>query len=160
MDYTLDEFYVVSKGVIDGIPLARMMIAGDPIGLGTSAYWYDSCGDGNMHFTITISGTSGLITMTVTNFVESAYFNLLNNTMDCSPTKRKQMITNTVNPVSGSVNASMNGTLTSAGGLAVTGNYAGKITTISIPVSAGNIMPGTCTIIYNGQTVTGHVFEF
>jgi len=146
--------------VIDGIPLARLMIAGDPIGLGTNAWWYDSCGDGSMHFTITISGTSGLITMTVTNFVESAYYNLLNNTMDCSSAKRKQMITNTVNPVSGTVNTSMNGTLTSAGGLVVTGNYVGKMTTISIPVTGGNIMPGTCTIIYNGQTVTGHAFEF
>jgi beta-lactam-binding protein with PASTA domain len=156
MDYTLDEFYIVSKGVVMGIPLARLMIAGDPIGLGTSAWWYDSCGDGSMHFTITLSGTSGLITMTVTNFVESAYWNLITNTMDCSSAKRKLMIAN--GTVSGTVNTSMNGTLT--GSLTITGNYAGKINSISIPVAGGDINPGTCTLIYNGQTVTNHEFKF
>ena len=156
MDYTLDEFYVVSKGVIDGIPLARMMIAGDPIGLGTNATWYDMCGDGNMNFKITISGTSGLITMNITNDVESAYFNLLTNTVDCSPAKRKLMIAN--GTVTGTVSAAMNGTLT--GNLAMTGNYAGKYNSVSIPVAAGAIMPGTATIIYNGVTAVGHPFVF
>ena len=156
MDYTLDEFYTVSKGVIDGVPLARMMIAGDPIGLGTSAYWYDMCGDGNMHFTITISGTSGLITMTITNDVESAYYNLLTNKVDCSPAKRKLLICN--GSVTGTVTSAMNGTLT--GTLTMTGNYVCKYNSVSIPVSAGNIMPGTATIIYNGVTAVGHAFVF
>ena len=156
MDYTLDEFYTVSKGVIDGIPLARMMIAGDPIGLGTNATWYDMCGDGNMNFKITISGTSGLITMNITNDVESAYFNLLTNTVDCSPAKRKLMIAN--GTVTGTVTAAMNGTLT--GNLAMTGNYVGKYNSVSIPVAAGAIMPGTATIIYNGVTAVGHAFVF
>jgi hypothetical protein len=52
----------------------------------------------------------------------------------------------------------MSGTLT--GSIAFTGNYAGKFNSISLPVVTGNINPGTCIIIYNGQTVTGHVYEF
>jgi beta-lactam-binding protein with PASTA domain len=158
MDYTLDEFYTVSKGVLMGIPLARLMIVSDPQGLGTNAWWDDNCGDGRMHFTISISGTSGLITLTITNFVESACYNLLNNTIDCSPSKRKMMTVNTTTAISGTVSASMNGTLT--GAVAITNNYAGKYNSISIPVVNGDIAPGTATIIYNGQTVAGHEFVF
>lgn len=155
IDYTPEEFYQITKGVGMGIAMARLFIAADPIGLGTNVYWYDTCGDGNMHLTITLSGLNGAVSASITNFVESLYYNLLTNTVDCSPAKRKLLITN--GGISGTVNTSMTGTLT--GSAAFTGNYAGKFNNINIPVNAGTIENGTMTLIYNGHTIPGHPFS-
>ena len=155
MDYTAEEFYSITKGVGMGIPMARLFIAADPIGLGTNVYWYDTCGDGNMHITITLSGLNGVGTATIGNFVESLYYNTLIGMVDCSPTKRKLLITN--GDISGTVDLSMTGSLT--GSFAFTGNYAGKFNSIYIPVNAGSIDLGTMTLIYNGHTIPDHVLS-
>jgi beta-lactam-binding protein with PASTA domain len=156
MDYNVDEFYLVTKGVTLGIPMARLFIAASPIGLGTNAFWYDACGDGYMNLKIAMEGLGGRVTATVSNFVESLYYNELLGQVDCSPTKRKLMITN--GGITGTVNISMNGSAT--GSLAFTGNYAGKYDNIYLEVAGGEILPGSCTVVYNGQTVPGFVFNF
>jgi hypothetical protein len=157
IDYTIDEFYQAVKGVGMGIPMSRLFIAASPIGVGTNAYWYDYCGDGYMRLQIAISGTNGVVTATVSNFVESLYYNMITGQVDCSPTKRKVLITN--GSITGSIPvSSMDGTLT--GSVAFTGNYSGKFNSISIPIVDMDILPGTCTVVYNGQTVPNYPFAF
>ncbi len=156
IDYTAQEFYDIAKLVGMGIPMARLFIAASPIGLGTNAFWYDACGDGYMNLKIAMEGLGGRVTATISNFVESLYYNVLTNMVDCSPTKRKLMIVN--GGITGTVNISMNGTAT--GSIAITGNYAGKLNDITIPVVSGSIEPGTATMVYNGETIPGFVFSF
>jgi len=157
IDYTPDEFYGAVKGATMGIPMARLFIAASPIGVGTNAYWYDACGDGYMRLQIAISGLNGVVTATVSNFVESMYYNMLTGQVDCSPTKRKLLITN--GSITGTIPvSSMDGTLT--GSISFTGNYAGKFNSLVIPIVDMGILPGTCTVVYNGQTVPGFPFAF
>jgi len=157
IDYTLDEFYQAVKGVGMGIPMSRLFIAAAPIGVGTNSYWYDFCGDGYMRLQIAVSGLNGVVTATVSNFVESMYYNMITGQVDCSPTKRKQLITN--GSITGTIPvSSMDGTL--SGSVAFTGNYAGKFNSISIPILDMDILPGTCTVVYNGQTVANYPFAF
>jgi len=140
-----------------GIPMSRLFIEASPIGVGTTAYWYDYCGAGYMRLQIAISGTNGVVTATVSNFVESLYYNMITGQVDCSPTKRKVLITN--GSITGSIPvSSMDGTLT--GSVAFTGNYSGKFNSISIPIVDMDILPGTCTVVYNGQTVPNYPFAF
>ena len=156
MDYTAYEFYDVAKLVGLGIPMARLFIAAAPIGLGTNATWYDACGDGSMNLKIAMEGLGGRVTATITNYVESLYYNELIGQVDCSPTKRKLMIAN--GGITGTVNVSMNGTAT--GSINITGNYAGKVNDITIPVVSGSIETGTATMVYNGETIPGFPFSF
>jgi hypothetical protein len=82
---------------------------------------------------------------------------VLTGQVDCSPLKRKLLITN--GSMTGTIPvSSMSGNLT--GSISFTGNYAGKFNSINIPVNNMNIEPGTCTVVYNGQTVSGFPFTF
>jgi hypothetical protein len=56
------------------------------------------------------------------------------------------------------IDMDINGTIT--GSMDITGNYAGKFTSMSVPVALGVLQTGTCTVIYNGQTATGHACSF
>ena len=58
----------------------------------------------------------------------------------------------------GDISLELNGTLT--GSMDITGNYAGKFTSMSVPIALGLLQTGTCTVIYNGQTSTGHACSF
>jgi beta-lactam-binding protein with PASTA domain len=149
IDYTLEEFFSVSKGIM-GISLSRVMLQAGTIGLGTDVTFYDPCGDGNIHFTVSQSGLSGLLKLQYTNYIDSLTFT--NGTLDCGGTRK--LITNGL--VSGTISLSGSGTLT--GSVAFTGNYSGKYTSINIPVTSSTPQTGTCTVIYNGQQVTNHVF--
>lgn len=151
IDYTLEEFFSVAK-VIAGIPLARVLIQNPNVGIGTDETYYDPCGDGNVHFTVGMSGLNGVLTLTFTNYIDSLIYIAPPGTIDCNGTRK--MITN--GTIYGTVNLSFNGTIT--GAVAFTGNYAGKFTSISIVVVNKVFQPGTCTVIYNGEQVTGHAF--
>jgi hypothetical protein len=107
-----------------------------------------------MNLKIAMDGIGGRVTATVTNFVESMYYNY--GMIDCSPTKRKLLITN--GGITGTVNLSMNGTAT--GSINFTGNYAGIYSNIVITVEGGDILPGTFTMVYNGESIPGFVFSF
>ncbi len=153
MDYTLEEFFTVAK-LTAGNPLTRVMLQDPSVGLGTNETYYDPCGDGNIHFTVTQSGLSGLLTVTFTNYIDSQYFIYPPGTIDCNGTRR--MIIN--GAASGTVSLSGSGTLT--GSIAFTGNFAGKFTNISIPIVDQEPQTGTTSVVYNGETVNGHAFGF
>lgn len=153
MDYTLEEFFTVAK-LTAGNPLTRVMLQDPSVGLGTDETYYDPCGDGNVHFTVTQSGLSGLLKVTYTNYIDSQYFVFPPGTIDCNGTRR--MIMN--GSASGTVSLSGSGTLT--GSIAFTGNFAGKFTNITIPIVDQEPQTGTTSVVYNGETVNGHVFGF
>lgn len=156
MDYTIDEFYTVMKSVTLGIPMSRLFIAANPIGLGTNVTWYDNCGDGYLNLKIYLSGLSGKVEANMVNFIETLAYNELIGQLDCSPTKRKLVIGNA--DLDGSVDLSMNGEIT--GYVWFTGNVAGKFNNVNVPVADMEILPGTTTVIYNGQSIPGYVFTF
>jgi hypothetical protein len=159
MDYTIDEFYTVMKSVTLGIPMSRLFIAANPIGLGTNVSWYDNCGDGYLNLKIYMQGLGGKAEAKMVNFVETLAYNELIGQLDCSPTKRKLVIGNA--DIQGTVDLSMTGELT--GYVWFTGNVAGKFNNIWIPITNNggiSIDPGTTTVIYNGQSVPGYVFTF
>jgi beta-lactam-binding protein with PASTA domain len=151
IDYTLEEFFNIAK-LEAGNPLTRVMIQDPSVGLGTNETYYDPCGDGNVHFTVTQSGFSGLLTITLTNYIDSLNYIDLTSTIDCSGTRR--MIMN--GTASGTVSLSGNGTLT--GSINFTGNFAGKFTNVSIPIANQEPGMGTTSVVYNGETVNGHAF--
>jgi len=151
IDYTLEEFYMVAK-LAAGAPLARVMIQDPDPNIGTDETYYDTCGDGNVHFTVALSGLSGLIKVIFTNYVDSLIYITALHSVDCTGNRR--IIIN--GTVSGTVNTSFNGTFT--GNLAFTGNYAGTFTNINLPVVNKTIGAGTVTVRYNGQEAAGHAF--
>ena len=158
IDYTLEEFYKVTTGVIEGIPMARMILAAEPLHVGTNMYYYDDCSlTGEMHVLVT-EDDPVLMDITVTNFVESLVYGGGGGGggMNCTESLGRRMITNAA--TSGHLDVDLNGSLT--GSMDFTGNYAGKFTSMSVPVALGVLQTGTCTVIYNGQTATGHACSF
>ncbi len=157
IDYTLEEFYEIATGVIEGIPMARMILSAEPLAVGTNMYYYDDCSlTGQMHVLVT-EDDPVLMDITVSNFVESlVYGGGGGGGMNCTESLGRRMITNSA--TSGHLDADLNGTLT--GSMDFTGNYAGKFTSMSVPVALGVLQTGTCTVIYNGQTATGHACSF
>ena len=154
MDYTLEEFYTITTGVIEGIPMARMLLSASPLEIGTNMYFYDSCSlTGQMHVSIT-EDSEPIMNITISNVVESLVYS--SGTIDCSESGNRRMIIN--GSASGTLDATLNGTLT--GSMNLNHNYAGKFTSISVPVLSGALQIGTCTVIYNGQTASGHAFSF
>jgi beta-lactam-binding protein with PASTA domain len=157
MDYTLEEFYAVATGVIEGIPMARMILSASPMAIGTNMYFYDSCGSGQMHVAIAEDHPVDM-SITISNFVESLVFGGGGGGgMNCSESGGRRMIINSLVSAS-DIDLDINGILT--GSMDFTGNYAGKFTSISVPIAGGVLQPGTCTVIYNGQTSTGHTCSF
>ena len=154
IDYTLEEFYTIATQVIEGIPMARMILAASPMAIGTNMYFYDSCGSGQMHVSITYDGPADM-SITISNVVESLVFN--SGTINCSESGGRRMIINSA-VSDDTIDLDLNGTLT--GSMDFTGNYAGKFTSMSVPITGGVLQTGTCTVIYNGQTSTGHVCSF
>jgi beta-lactam-binding protein with PASTA domain len=151
MDYTLEEFYTIVTGVIEGIPMARMILSADPLYVGTNMYFYDNCSlTGQMHVRITEDHPADM-SISIENFVDSLIFD--GGTIICSESLGRRMIINSL-VSSEDIDAEINGTL--SGSMNITGNYAGKFTSMSIPVSAGVLQTGTCTVIYNGQSAAGH----
>ncbi len=155
MDYTLEEFYTITTGVIEGIPMAKMILAASPMAIGTNMYFYDSCGSGQMHVSITEDSPANM-SITISNFVESLVFTS-GGGINCSESGGRRMIINSL-VSSEDIDLDINGTLT--GSMDFTGNYAGKFTSMSVPVTGGVLQTGTCTVIYNGQTSTGHTCSF
>ena len=155
IDYTLEEFVTVVKCEGMGIPVQRMFIAASPIGLGTNAYYYDACGDGYMNLKIELAGLGGRVTAVASNYVESLWYNEYTHTVDCSPSKRKLMITN-VN-ITGTADLSMNGEGRGSG--TFTGNYAGRFDDIILPIVDGDLVNGTTDVVYNGETFFNHPFS-
>jgi beta-lactam-binding protein with PASTA domain len=155
IDYTLEEFYTVTTGVVEGIPMARLLLAADPLAVGTNMYFYDSCSLlGQLHVFIT-EDESAVMTIVIENFVESlALGGGGGGGIICDV--GRNMIINGI--VTGELDETLNGTLT--GSMDFTGNYAGKFTSISVPFTGGALQSGTCTVIYNGQTATGHACSF
>jgi hypothetical protein len=151
MDYTIEEFFTIAK-LTAGNPMMKVMLQDSSPGLGTDETYYDPCGDGNVRFRITQSGLSGLLNETFTNYIDSQNYIVSTGTIDCSGTRR--VIIN--GTLSGTVSLSGNGTLT--GTIAFTGNFAGKFTNVSIPIVGQEPQTGTTSVVYNGETVNGHVF--
>jgi beta-lactam-binding protein with PASTA domain len=159
IDYTLEEFYQVVAGVIGKIPMARLLLSADPLAIPTNMYFYDSCSlTGELHVLITEDHPADMA-ITISNIVESLVYGGGGGGggINCTESLGRRMIINSL--VSDSnIDLDLNGTLT--GSMDITGNYAGKFTSISVPVVDGVIQTGTCTVIYNGQTSTAHVDSF
>jgi beta-lactam-binding protein with PASTA domain len=151
IDYTLEEFFNVAK-LTAGNPLTRVMLQDPSPGVGTDETYYDPCGNGNIHFTVAMSGLSGQLTVAFTNYIDSQNYINPPGTIDCNGT-RKMIINGTV---SGLINMSGNGTLT--GSITFTGNFAGKFTNVSIPIANQEPQTGTTSVVYNGETLNGHAF--
>ncbi len=151
VDYTIEEFFTIAK-LTAGNPMMKVMLQDPSPGLGTDETYYDPCGDGNVRFRITQSGLSGLLNETFTNYIDSQNYIVSTGTIDCSGTRR--VIIN--GTLSGTVSLSGNGTLT--GTIAFTGNFSGKFTNVSIPIVGQEPQTGTTSVVYNGETVNGHVF--
>ncbi len=155
MDYTLEEFYTIVTGVIEGIPMARLILSADPLHVGTNMYFYDNCSlTGQMHISITEDSPANM-SISIENFVDSLIFD--GGAINCSESLGRRMIINSL-VSSEEIDININGTIT--GTMDITGNYAGKFTSMSIPVALGVLQTGTCTVIYNGQTATGHACSF
>jgi hypothetical protein len=150
MDYTLEEFFNIGI-LIMGAPLARVALQDPDPNIGTDETYYDLCGDGNVHFTIAMQGLGGLVKIIFTNYVDSLIYNSVTHTVDCTGTRR--VIIN--GTLTATVNLSFNGS--ASGSVAFTGNYAGTLTNIYLPVENKTIKPGTVTVRYNGQEVANHV---
>lgn len=156
MDYTLEEFYTIATRVIEGIPMARMILSASPLAIGTNMYFYDSCSlTGQMHVSVTEDSPADM-NITIANLVESLVYTS-GGGVNCSESGGRRMIVNSL--VAGNeIDLDLNGILN--GSMSFTGNYAGLFTDISVPISAGVLQSGTCTVIYNGQTASGHAFRF
>ena len=155
IDYTLEEFYTIATQVIEGIPMARMILAASPMAIGTNQYFYDSCGSGQMHVSITEDDPADM-SITISNLVESLVFTS-GGGINCSESLGRRMIINSA-VSDDTIDLELNGILT--GSMDFTGNYTGKFTSMSVPITGGVLQTGTCTVIYNGQTSTGHACSF
>ncbi|HEY9162736.1 MAG TPA: PASTA domain-containing protein [Desulfomonilia bacterium] len=150
MDYTLEEFYTIVTGVIEGIPMARMILSADPLHVGTNKYFYDNCSlTGQMHISITEDHPADM-SISIENFIDSLVFG---GSINCNESLGRRMIINSL-VSSEEIDNNINGTL--SGSMNITGNYAGKLTSMSIPVTNGVLQTGTCTVIYNGHSAAGH----
>jgi beta-lactam-binding protein with PASTA domain len=154
IDYTLEEFYKVTT-VIEGIPMARLLLAAEPREVGTNMYFYDSCSLlGQLHVFIT-EDESAVMTIAIDNFIESlALGGGGGGGINCSA--GRSMSINGI--ITGTLDETLNGALT--GSITFNENFAGKLTDISVPVSGGALQTGTCNVIYNGQTAAGHACSF
>jgi beta-lactam-binding protein with PASTA domain len=153
IDYTLEEFFTIAK-IEAGNPISRVIAQMGELSTSENETYYDSCGDGNAHGTVGLEGLAGRINLTFTNYIDSMNYIDPPGTIDCNGTRK--MIIN--GNATGLINLSFNGTIT--GAFVFTGNFAGKFTNISISVANKEIQPGTCTVIYNGETFNGHTFGF
>jgi hypothetical protein len=149
IDYTNAEFFHIFS-TLGGIALSKVLFLAGDIGIGDTGNWtlYDECGVGNVNFHL---ASGNVITFTFTDYTDSLDYDSVSG-IDCSG--NRTVISNGV--IYGDLNFFGIGTLT--GTIYLSGDTAAEIY-LEIPMSFGEPQDGTADVKYNGELVTGYVFQ-